>query len=228
MIYPYTLFLHLIMAFLCAGSLIYLIYNKKNFSVSSLFYYSTWFLFYFLYNVILVLPLLLFKDLNYWSGIFYNFALVSLAFAVWFIFKMALNFLVLDRKKSSNISKLFIIIILLVTSLYFIFPEIPRGSEDGKWVFWYSNRLIAFLYSSFAFIAGWILGFSFLKEFRQISEISLRIRSSILSFISFILPFAAFFYFTAQTKIHLYLAFLISILCLTFLLIANFITKFFK
>lgn len=221
MIYPYTALLHGVMAVLCLLSLIYLFYRKRDANSEGIQSYFNWFLFFFLYNISLVLPLLIFDRLTPATGFFYDLALLFLAFGAWYAFRVALSLLFGDGGRQNLLSSLFVVGVLLAVSLHFIFTEVPRGSLDGKWVFWYSGRSVTNFYVLFMFLAGWTFAAAFFKGIFYAEAVLLKLRSLCFALAGAILPIAAFYYFGAEKISNIYLAFLFSILGLLFLAFGN-------
>jgi hypothetical protein len=219
MIYPYAAALHGIMALLCLASLAYLHFRRQesvaNAGVEA---YYNWFFLYFLYNFLLVLPLFLFDELNKFTAIFYASALVFLGIAAWQAFRSSLHFSANPHAKL--LSTLYIIGVTIASLLHFAFFEIPVGSPDGNWVFWYSNQPLSLFFTFFMFVAGWHFSWQFLKGMARLEGL-IKLRSIFLALGSFTLPFAAFYYFGAESLMHIYLAFAAAISGLVFLAIGN-------
>src|SRR3989344_1184445 len=143
MIYPYTAILHVVLAALCFISFFYLIYFKKDLDKATMRAYFNWFLYFFLYNTILMLPLLIFSELSLLVGRFFNVAMIFLGLAAWQAFNMSLNLLITNELKRKLFSFFYLIGISIAVVLYFIYAEIPKGSDDGNWVLWYSGEFIS-------------------------------------------------------------------------------------
>ena len=221
MIYPYTAILHGALAILCFASFFYLIYFKKDLDKTSMRAYFNWFLFFFLYSVLLLLPLIIFNELNLITGRFLNIAFVFLSLAAWQAFNVALNLLVSNEQKRNFFSMLYLIGITIAVILNFIFVEIPVGSANGKWVLWYSGEYISFFYTLFMFIAGWTFTFINLKEVSKLQQILLKIRAILYALAGFILPFSSLYYFGVQNMWEVQLSFMFSISGMTLFAIGN-------
>jgi hypothetical protein len=207
MIYPYPLFLHLLLAFICSFILIYIYKSKKFAEIKSINYYRQWFFCYFAYSVFLSIPLFFFDSLSIGLFYFYALALLSLALGMWFIFNMGLDFWNFDWKVKKVLSYLYLSGALMASLLHFIFPEVPRPSEDGKWIFWYSNKTISYFYTSFCFIVGYFWAISFIRNIKYLKIFALKLRAALLALAGFILPFSALFYFYPRKVLDIYLAF---------------------
>jgi len=205
-IYSYAAILHGVMAGLCLVSSAYLYGRKENHPAAK--NYFNWFFLYTFFNLSLVLPLIVFDELNIYTGYFYAIALFFLGLAAWQAFKTALNFIGGFPKKYASI--IYLIGVMAVTALHFIYPEIPMGSADGKWVFWYPRSWISLLYVAFMFVAGWTFFASFLRGMRGISPV-LKLRALLFSSGAFLLPLAAYYYFGAAKISDIYLAFIFAI-----------------
>ncbi|QQG42296.1 MAG: hypothetical protein HYW15_02140 [Candidatus Giovannonibacteria bacterium] len=227
MIYPYTAFLHLAMTILSLASLVYLFYRKRSLNSAAVGNYFNWFLLFFLYNIFLILPLALFGELNFISGIFYNFALLFLGLGAWQALATALDFMAANSLLKKTVSALYLAGIAAAIGLHFAFPEIPRGTLDGNWVLWYSNQSISLFYTLFMFIAGWLFALTFLKGINAMPAL-LKFRGYCFVFAGFVLPFAAFYYFGAKNVMHIYFAFSFSILGLLLFAAGNILVGLFK
>ncbi len=227
MIAPYTLVLHGVMAILCLISLAYLFYKKSDANSRTVAYYFSWFLFFFLYNIFLVLPLILFRELDFRASSAYALALVFLAVAAWSAMKVGLNIFGLSENSKRIISFLYIFGAVMSAAAHFYASKTPSLSWDGKWVFWYGGGFASYAYIFFMFAAGWIFAASIMRGFSSLRSYLTKIRASLLFSGAFILPFAAFYYFRATELAHIYLAFLFSIIGLTSFMAGNLI-GFFK
>lgn len=223
MIYPYPLFLHLLLAFISFSILIYIYKSKKFAEVKSINYYRQWFFCYFAYSIFLSIPLFFFDRLSIGLFYFYVLALLSLAVGMWFIVNIVLDFWNFDLRVKKTLSYLYLIGVILASLLHLIFPEIPRPSEDGRWIFWYSNKAVSYFYIFFCFVAGYFWGISFIKDIKYVKAFSLKLRAIILALGGFILPFSALFYFYPKRSLDVYLAFGFLISGFIFLLISVFI-----
>lgn len=223
MIYPYTAALHTVMAALCLASLVYLFYRKQDAQSPTLKAYFNWFLFFFIYNLLLIAPLVIYDELNFKTGLFYNLAIVSLALGMWQAMHAALHLVVTDAARRRFLSFLYLSGILLAAALHFVFPQLPQGSPERDWIFWYPGQKIALFYTLFAFVAGWTFGYSNLRGFRYLTSGFLKVRALFFAFAGFIMPFAAFYYFGATRVSHIVLAFIISILGLICFIAGNII-----
>ena len=221
MIYPYTATLHGVMAILCLASLTHLFRRKKYAASETVRAWFNWFLLFFLYNLILAVPLVILEKLDLRSGIFYNVALAFLALAVWQAFNIAIQIGITDEKRRKAFSFLFIAGASLAVLLHFAFPEIPTGTPNGKWVLWYSSQPISLSYTFFMFVAGWTFAWVHFKGMTYLSSPLLRLRSLAFALGAFVLPFSAFYYFGAQKLQHIYLGFSFSIIGLIFFALGN-------
>ncbi|MDO8523444.1 MAG: hypothetical protein Q7S12_04170 [bacterium] len=228
MVYSYTASLHGAMAILCLASLIYLFYKKSDSNAEIYKNYFNWFLFFFLYNLALVLPLVMFYELKRESSFFYAAALFFLGLGAWNAFRVGLSLLVQDESRRKIFSIFYVSGVIAAVALHFIFSEVPKGSPDGKWVFWYGNAYVSYIYILFMMTAAWTFTASLLKGYSSLGKVYLKARTLLLMFGGFILSFAAFYYFGATELIHIYLAFLFSILGLMFFLIGNLVGLFKK
>lgn len=221
MIAPYTLVLHGVMAILCLASLVYLFYKKSDTTSDVLKDYFNWFLFFFLYNISLVLPLLIFNELNDAARFFYAAALEFLGIAAFYAFKVAIKLLIKNQYLNNFLSFIIIAGVTAAAGLHIIFRQIPQILPGGHWIIWYQNMYVSYFYIFFMFVAGWTFALSMLKGYLSLSSTILRVKSLFLCAGSFFLPFAAFFYFGAKNISHIYFAFIFSILGLIFLLTGN-------
>jgi hypothetical protein len=180
--------------------------------------YFNWFFLYFIYNLLLVLPLLLYQNLNESTAIFYVLALFAQGAGAWQAYRAALQFW--QNRHHRIFSMMYIIGVTIAALLHAFYLEIPQGSADGNWVMWYKNRAVAFPYIAFMFLAGWTFAWQFLKGFNSLLGL-MKARTFFLMTTAFILPFAAFFYHGAQNLTHIYAAFVIAIAGLIMVIIGN-------
>lgn len=227
MIYQNTAILHSVMATLCLFSAGYLAVRggvRENESVEA---YFKWFSGFFLYNIFLITPLLIFEELNTYTAYFYLLALLALGYAAWNAFRISIRFLAGEYSRS-------------LLNLFFIFGtgigvllhaanfRVPTGSPDGNWVFWYSGEPAALVYVLFMFVAGWSFALLHLINYTKMESVFLRTRSLLFALGGFTLPFAAYFYFMASTMNYIYFAFFFSIFGLTVFATANAMSVFKK
>lgn len=228
MIYSYTAILHGAMAALSLASFIYLFYRKNDANQPEIKAYFNIFLSFFLYNILLITPLILFREPNAVYVIFYLAALFALTFTGGNAVKFSLFFLVSEEKKRRMLINLYFGGAWLAVGLHLIFREIPIISPDGNWVFWYSGTTISYFYILFMFLGGWPFALVMLRGFYGLSSDLLKTRAILLALGGLTLPFAALYYFGAQNVTHIYLAFLFSITGLVLFLIGNIIFGFFR
>lgn len=228
MIYPYPLFLHLLMAFFCGVILLYLIVTRRLFQNRTTRNYFNWFLCYFFYSLFLSIPLFFFKELMIELSFFYNLALLFLAIGMWFGLKVVMDFWNFNEKTKERLLQVFLIGVLIATALHFTFPNIPQPSEDGRWIFWYSNRAIGIFYSAFAFVVGYFWAFGFIRGIPYIDKTILRVRAFLLSVPGFVLPFSALFYFAPRNVLDIYLAFIAVMVGLLFFVAGSILVRFIR
>lgn len=222
MIYPYTAALQITLAALSFVSVIYLWGRKKDHRADFLLdSYFNWFLFFFLYNILLILPLVIFDELNVATGIFFASAMIFLGLATWHAVRFILSFIIVAESRRRFFATLYLIGVLMAALLFFVFPEVPTGSPDRNWVFWYGNRTVALIYSAFMFIAGWTFAFGNLRSISALNSAILRSRALFYALAGFTLPFAAFFYFGVKEVRDLQIASAISIVGLTLFVLGN-------
>jgi len=221
MIYPNTVIAHTVVVFLCLASLVYLQYRVKRKEFRTFRPYYNWFLFFLLYNISLAMPLFIFNSLNLASGVFYSLGLLFLAIAMWQAFEVGLNLVVKNEFWHTLLSVLYLIGVSVAVTLHFIFPEVPQGGSDGRWVLWYSNQSISLFYVLFAFIAGWTFVAGCIKGFLIHRSRFLRFRILLFLTAGFILPLSALYYFGAETYTHIYVAQFLAILSMALFAIVH-------
>jgi len=227
MIAAYTVWAHGIMATLTLASLIYLFFKKPSANLRAIRLYFNWFLFFFLYNLFLILPLVIFDRLNLITGIFFNTALLFLAIGAWYAFQVGLNLMAVRATLFKLFSTIYLFGVLFATVLYFIFPEVPRVTSDGKWILWYSNQPVSLFYSLLLAPAGWLFVVAIFKGWTSLKSRLLKTRACFFGFSGFILPFAAFYYFCSKSATDIYLSFSLIFLALVSFLIGNVVLGFF-
>lgn len=226
MIAPYTLILHGVMAALCLGSLVYLFYKKSDTNNKTFNGYFLFFLFFFLYNILLVAVAIFFRVSGDWVSWMYVAALISLAIAARSAYGVALTLLDIGESLKSTLSFFYIFGAIAVALGHLLFIKAPTLSADGNWIFWYGNNAVSYSYIFIMFVGGWTFAFAIIRGIASLRSGFQKMRAIFLSLGAFILPFAAFYYFVATKLSDIYLAFLFSILSLTFLLIGNLIGLF--
>jgi len=219
--YPYTLFLHSLLIILSLVSLLYLYLYRGNFpKLSPLKGYFLWFAFFILYNVAHIFAALLLQKFPIWSGIGYILALFFAAIATWHAFRVGLYFFGVTGKKYATLSWLYIIGVMSALSLHILFFEIPQPANEN-WIFWYSNRPIAFTYIFFMFVTGWTFAFGIMKSLSTLPGVILKLRALFLAFPALILPLAAYFYFAPTSVRDIKFAMAINIFALLSFILGN-------
>jgi len=221
MIYPHTVLLHSLMAILSAISLLYLFFKKESLKKHTIKLYFNWFLFFFLYNVFLVLPLLIFNELNIFTGVAYVLALLFLSLGGLQGFMLGLSFWDVDHTISRRLSLFYLIGAIFAVLLHVVFFEVPHGSLDGNLVLWYMNQPVSLFYALVVSVASWMVACALLKNIFSLLHFLLKIRLIFLSLSTLILPFAALFYFGATDVMPVYIAFLIVGISLSFFIMGN-------
>ncbi|KKU58241.1 MAG: hypothetical protein UX81_C0024G0001 [Parcubacteria group bacterium GW2011_GWA2_47_12] len=210
MIAPYTLALHGVMAILSLISLVHLFYKKFDTNSKTFDAYVNWFLFFFLYNLFLVFPLIFFRELDFSASLIYVLALICLAIAAWNAFKVSLNIFGLNENSKKVVLFLYIFGAMLSAVAHLYASKVPELSPDGKWVFWYDSNLVSSAYVFIMFVAGFAFAASMIHGFLTIRSNLLKTKSILIFLGSFSLPFAVFYYFMATEIAHIYMAFLFS------------------
>lgn len=220
MIAPYTFAMHGLMAILCLGSMLYLFTKKSGAGSDVVENYFNWFLFFFLYNIALAAPLLIFQEISAIFAYIYLLALLFLGVAGWNAFWVAMALLLKNAQFEKVLSRIYIAGIIVSVFLQFLFFEFPRLTPGGKWILWYSGP-VAYFYIFFMFAAGWTFAGSFIKDLGTVASQILKIRGIILATGAFVLPLAAASYFRAPNINYIYFAFGASIAGLFLLLSGN-------
>jgi hypothetical protein len=205
---PYlgTLGFHFLQALLGFLSVLYLFSKKESFYISPLKKYFTWFVFFALYNIALMISAIFYDAVPIMSGIGYLIALVFLAIGAWQAFSVAIELLPLAKGVHQILVLFYILGALVSVGLHAVFFEVPQAL-NVNWLLWYPNQIIAMPYILFMFLAGWAFAFALGKSILAVQETSLRTRGLFMSMSGFILPFAALFYFAAGELSHIYISF---------------------
>lgn len=218
--YSATLAFHLLQGLLGFLSVLYLFSQREKFHISPLKKYFTWFVFFVLYNVVLIIFTFVYDAVPVLSAVGYQIALVFLAIAAWQAFLTALEFLNMSDRTRRMLAILYITGAFLAVGIHFTFFEVPHAL-NANWLLWYPNQIVAIPYILFMFLAGWTFSFALARALFSASHIFLRTRALFMSISGFVLPFAALFYFAASKLSHIYMSFGIVIFAMALFVLGN-------